>query len=429
MRLTKKINAIENVYDFSQREQSDAFILWDFAYYQGKYYVYFGAAPVLTFHYPVYLITGKLPTMAMANAVFGTLAILFMCLTLTEMVKALKIRANLILLLLSMPASVGALGIYASLNLAGLYDLPITAGLCYLFLSLLLGMKAVTEKNKVLRLIMLLVSGVSLALCAGSRPGIAMGALLLIPLFIGILRNNKLKLSDRIGQACAFLVPLIAGGCVIMWYNNARFGSPFEFGATYQITVSNISANKVRLSDIPAAIYHYFLQMPRPRTSFPFFEEQFFTLINYGAYKYVAPASGVLMYPFVLLGFATVPLSLRKKNKRLGGGITVLQRNAFILCGIIGAVVLAVINFCVAGIQQRYITDIMPLILLASTAAILLSFGDTRKHIYRYTITAVSMALTFVLGLLISFSFREGNIHMGSPYLYEAMEDLMIFWR
>ncbi len=425
----ERIEAIENVYDFSQRELSDAFILWDFAYYQGQYYVYFGAVPVLTFHYPFYLITGKLPPISVACAVFGTMAILFMCLTITELVKALKIRANLILLLLSMPASVGALGIYDSLNLAGLYNLPITAGLCYLFLSLLLGMKAVTEKNRVLRLIMLFVSGVSLALCAGSRPVIAMGALLLIPIFIGILRNNKLKLSDRISQASAFLVPLIAGGCVLMWYNYARFGSPFEFGATYQITVNNISANKLRFSDIPTAIFHYFLNMPRPRETFPFIEEQFFNLKNYGAYKYIAPASGAFMYPFVLLGFASLPLSLRKKNKSLGGGVTVLQRNAFVLCGIIGAAALAVIDFCVAGIQQRYITDIMPLILLASTAAILLSFGNTKKHIYGYTVTAVSMALTFVLGIFLTLGFRLGNIHMAYPNLYEAMEELIIFWR
>ncbi|MBQ9956640.1 MAG: hypothetical protein IJO99_03640 [Ruminococcus sp.] len=425
----ERIDAIENVYDFSQREQSDAFVLWDFALYQGKYYVYFGAVPVLTFHYPFYFITGKLPPISVACAVFGTMGILFMCLTLTETVKALKIRANLILLLLSMPASVGALGIYDSLNLGVLYSLPILAGLCYLLLSLFMGMKSITQKNRILKLIMLFVSGASLALCAGSRPTIAIGAVVLIPLFIGILRNNKLKLSDRISQASAFLVPLIAGGCMLMWYNYARFDSPFEFGATYQITVSSVSANKVRLSDIPLAVYHYFLNMPRPRETFPFIEEQYFMLNNYGAYKYIGPTSGAFMFPFILLGVFTLPLSLRKKRRQLGGGVTVLQRNAFILCGVMGAVFLAIVDYSMAGVQQRYVTDIMPPLILAVFSAILLSFGNTRKHIYRYTITAVSMAVTFVLGIFLTLGFRLGNIHMAYPNLYEAMEELIIFWR
>ena len=32
--------------------------LWDTAYYEGHYYVYFGVVPVLLFYLPFYLVTG-----------------------------------------------------------------------------------------------------------------------------------------------------------------------------------------------------------------------------------------------------------------------------------------------------------------------------------------------------------------------------------
>ena len=94
---------------------------------------------------------------------------------------------------------------------------------------------------------------------------------------------------------------MMIGGIGLMWYNNARFGSPFDFGASYQLTVSDIHANKIHAAGFMPMLYHYIFQYPRPRCTFPFFEPQFYYLGNYGSYAYIADAVGALSFPLVLL--------------------------------------------------------------------------------------------------------------------------------
>ncbi len=423
------LEEIENVYDYSQRQETDIFALWDYAYYEGNYYVYFGAAPVVACYYPFYLITGKLPTLAIANAFFGVLAILFLCKTILAAMRLLVPRPNLLLLLASMPAAVCCVGIYTILNIADVYTLPLASGLCFLFLCLWMGLGACSIRKKTLKLTMLFLSGLSLALCVASRPGIALGSAVLIPFFLSILINKKQKLSFRLGQACSFAVPLFIGGCAVMWYNHARFGSPFDFGAAYQLTVSDIHANKTRISDFPAMLYHYFFQFPRPKQSFPFFEPQFFMLNNYGSYTYVSDAVGALSYPMVLLGTAMIPVFVRKRGNGIVNGVTNLQRNAFIIICFVMALFLGWQNFCLGGVNQRYVIDLMPLLVIGSIVAILRSAGNPLKNKYRYIVSGVSMAATFCLGWLLVIGSREGNLTKQCPNLYDILEDLLIFWQ
>ena len=78
---------VENVYVREQRDKSGAFSYWDLAYYQGHYYAYFGVTPVIVSYYPYYLLTGKLLTVNQNILLFGTLAALFLCLTILEMLR------------------------------------------------------------------------------------------------------------------------------------------------------------------------------------------------------------------------------------------------------------------------------------------------------------------------------------------------------
>ena len=55
----EKLMALENPYDPEQRKGVD--FLWDRAYYDGKYYSYFGITPIVTVMYPFYLLSGILP--------------------------------------------------------------------------------------------------------------------------------------------------------------------------------------------------------------------------------------------------------------------------------------------------------------------------------------------------------------------------------
>lgn len=420
---------VEYIYNWGERSDSGIFYLWDYAYYNGKYYTYFGVAPVVTFYYPIYKITGKIPNVPITIAFFGTLAIFFFCQALLAAVKLLVPKANMILLLLSMPAGVACLGVYYILNYADMYCVPLAAGMTFVFICLWLSFKACYTKCKILRILMLMIGGASLACAVASRPGMALSSAILIPLFLGILMNKKQKLWFRLSQGAAFVLPLLAGGAAIMWYNNARFDSPFDFGAAYQLTVSNVSANNVRLSAFPDMIYQYFLAIPRPRASFPFFEPQAFGTQNFGNYVYIDLSIAVFAFPMIVLGLFLLPYSFRKHKRVNRFGVTTLQNNAFYVVCFAMALFIGWQDFCLGGVIHRYIIDIMPLMTLGTILATLRYHSGKIKSKYLYSITAVCMLLSFAIGWLIEFHHRNGNIMIKNTHFMEDMEDLLIFWR
>lgn len=424
-----ELETLENVYDTSERVEAESGGFMDYCYYNGKYYCYFGCAPVVTYYMPYYFIKGKLPTIGMALGFFGILAVWFMCRTILAAVRLMIPRANLLLLLVFMAAAPGFTGIYYTVNGINLYTLPTICGLCWLFLCLWLGLEACRVRNKPLRLIMLFFSGASLALCAASRPGMTLGGLVLVPLFMGILCSKSQKPLFRGAQAVCFVTPLIIGGCLLMWYNSARFGSPFDFGFRYQLTVSNISANKLTLSGIPPMLYHFFLQKPRASAYFPFFEPAYIILYNYKKYIYTADCVGVLTYPLTAAGIILFPVALTRRKGRNRFGVTGIQRSAFILICFITALFIGWINFCLGGGVTRYTIDFMPVLMLGTLLCILRGAGDPEKHKLRYAMICAASAATFAICWLLTLQVRDGSILRRFPGIYDTVEDLVVFWQ
>ncbi|SEH68504.1 hypothetical protein SAMN02910265_02114 [Ruminococcus flavefaciens] len=419
------LDELENVYDSGLRGNSQAFAYWDLAYYNGKYYSYFGVAPVLTFYYPYYKLTGKLPTLAMANNFYTVIGILFMCLTVLAALKLLKIKPKLLLLLLMLPTAAATMGFWTLGNEIDRYTLPTISGLCFLMISLFTGMTACTTANKKLKPVLLIIGGTALALSVASRPTVALCGAVLVPFFIGILLDKKEKLGYRLGLAASFVAPLIAGAALIMKYNAARFGSPFDFGAAYQLTVSDIHANTLRLSNLPSAIYHYFLQMPKSKPAFPFFETGFNGLENYGSYVYTVIGFGALTLPVILFGTLLQPQAFGPKTKELGDRC----RRWFLAICLAMSVFLAWADFCLGGFITHYVFDIMPLMTFAAMIGIFRGCSNPSVHKSRYVLSGISMALTmvFIFGQL--FNWGEGTIMKHFPSLIDTLEDAVIFWK
>ena len=424
-----ELETLDNVYDTSERNEKGTSGWWDYAYYKGKYYCYFGCTPVLTYNLPYYLITGKLPTLGMMLGFFGIFAAYFMCRTILAAVKLFAPKANLLMLLSFMAAAPGLTGIYYCVNGINMYTVPVICGLCWLFVCLWTGFEACLTSKKPLKLILLTVSGISLAFCAASRPGIALCSVILIPLFIGILRNKEQKPLFRGAQAACFCVPLLIGGILLMMYNNARFGSPVDFGFKYQLTVSNIAANKLSLAGLPPMLYHYFFQLPRAAAVFPFFEPTYCVLYNYQKYTYLADCIGVFTYPVILVGFLMLPSALKKNNCMNVRGVTAIQQKSVIILCVVMSVVIGWSDFCLGGAVTRYVIDLMPLLMIASLICVLRGAGDPEKHRMRYCVSLASIAGTFVISWLLTIQVRDGSLMNRLPELYDTVEDLVIFWQ
>lgn len=424
-----ELETLDNVYDTSERNEKEIHGRWDYAYYKGKYYCYFGCAPVLTYNLPYYLITGKLPSTGMTLGFFSVLAAYFLCRMLLAAVRLFAPKANLLIILSFMAVTPGLSGLYYCVNVGSTYNIPIACGLCWLFLCLWTGFEACLTSKKPLKLVLLSVSGISLAFCTASRPGIALCSVILIPLFIGILRNKEQKPVFRGAQAVCFCVPLLIGGILLMMYNNARFGSPFDFGYKYQLTVSNISANKLSLAGLPPMLYHYFFQLPRAAGVFPFFEPTYCVLYNYQKYTYLADCIGVFTYPVITAGFLMIPSAFRKNKFSNNCGATAIQQRWVVILCFVMALFIAWQDFCLGGAVTRYVLDFMPLLMIGILLCMLHGVGNPEKHTMRYGLILASCAATFVVSWLLTIQIRDGSLMRRFPELYDTAEDLMIFWQ
>ena len=371
------LETLDNVYDYSERAAKKAPTRWDYAYYQGKYYSYFGVTPVLVFYYPLYMLTGKLPTVPITVDLFSTCSALLLCLTILAAVRLMVHKPNLLLLLLCLPAAECCAGVYVCLQYPDKYYVAVSGGMCFLLLTLWLGLRACAMQKLRQKCVLLALSGAALALCAGARPTMAVSAVILLPFFFGIL----CKKGSRPVQAGCFLLPLLAGIGGLLAYNAARFGSPLDFGSAYQLTVSDVHANTLQPGLFPAAIRQYFLQFPTPRSTFPFFEPINYSMRNYGRYVYTDATYGALSHPAVLTGLLLLPAALRKRRMAVQGSTALQQRACLILC-FAAPVILAWLDFCMGGVNQRYVTDIMPLLAIGAVL-VLLRTAEVRRHGYR----------------------------------------------
>lgn len=423
--VSPELAAMEDPYDNNKRENDGISFLWDYTYYKGHYYCYFGAAPVITFYYPYYKVTGKMPNMEMANNFFAVIGLMFMCLTILSLVRMMKLKPNLLLLLLSMPTAAAAAGLWFTANCVDRYTLPSVSGLCFLMICLSAGMTAIATKSTVTKPVLLFFSGAALALCVASRPTIALCAVILVPYFIDILRDKKRKLMSRLGLAASFTVPLLIGAALIMKYNAARFDSPFQFGAIYQLTISNAAANKLTLTRIPDTIIHFFIHPPRIRIAFPFIETAPVYMENYARYTYISSGCGILMYPVFMFGLFMLPHALGKKTKEAEDR----RRRLIVWLCVISSFVIAWMDFSLGGIVAHYLYDVTALVFTATIIGIFRGCGKPSENKGRYILAGVSMAATVVFTLALCIDINSSTLLQHFPHLLDRAEDLIIFWQ
>ncbi len=419
----ENLETLENVYDADVRGKSGFAFTWDRAYFEGKYYSYFGVAPVLLFYYPMYFITGKLPTLAMSNWFFGVLALMFTCLAILAAVRKFARKPNMLLLLLTLVAGTALCGGYFCLQTPNMYNVVVASGVATLMMSIWLGLTASCTEKKIPRLIMLFLCGAALGMCAASRPSMTLGGLVLAPVFIAVLLDKKQKLSFRLTQAAAFLIPVCIIGAGLMYYNYLRFGSPLDFGATYQLTVSDVHANKLRFEGLFPAIFHYFLQPVGVFSLFPYFDAIGFNMSNYGMYSYSDILVGALQFPMILFGMIMLPKAMKVKET----GVARFERRTFYAGCFVMAILLAWVVFCLAGTHMRYVIDLMPVLILGCTCTLLTTAEKPSQLQYKLSVLAIIVTIIFTW--LLMLSERGGALVVQNPKLFDMAEDLIVFWQ
>ncbi len=404
-----KLETLESPYDVTERNSSPTAYsgaYWDRAYYKGHFYCYFGIAPVLLVMYPVYILTGSVPNeffMSMILLLVGTGALFAAVL---QIVKYFRLKMPLLLFCLGFPALLfGALFPMNAVS-SNMYYVPVSSGLAMLALTFCFAFTALNCNRRIRRRVWFALSGLSLVLTLASRPTMVLYAAALIPPFIAVLTERGRATSQKLIDACSFLVPLLIGVIPIMYYNYIRFDSPFEFGATYQLTLNDISYNHLTFALFGETIVHYFMQSPRIGGLFPYLNPSHLALDTYGQFFFSAAHNmGALYFPMSWAGVAQGVVTKKQPVKK-----------AFYLLLLVLVVLVSFADLCLGGVCLRYIGDIMlPLLLLGLLVLLEICTRADQKcsdgSSFRFFLVCAALCvMTFLVGLALVFSNETNGI-------------------
>lgn len=424
-----KLTQLEDPYSPSAREGT--FYHWDYAYYDGNYYCYFGCAPVALIYYPFYKITGKVIPLNIAYCILMEAIIITMFGLIMTLVRQYCKRPPLLLLLMGLVSATAGCGAILGLTYCDRYYLCVLSGMAGLLLAFWTGFAAVAEKQNWKRFLLLVISGIGLVITAASRPNMLVYASLLVPIFLQLLFQRSLTLPSRLMSAGCFLLPVTVGAAAIMWYNQIRFDNPFQFGAVYQLTVDNVSANQISLIRLPAAMQAYFLCPMELLNDFPFIGSKFTSFPNRTMYLFTEASFGAFAMPSILLGFLSLPLVYKHWKRKHHSFLRCIT----ILITIFASILLAWIDYCMAGISPRYMLDIL-VVLSVLTTILLLQVPLILKS-YHAGIALISQKVIFVamVGTLIAIfciliTCGEGSaLFKAHPSLWNQLKEIFVFWR
>ena len=429
---------MQNPYDTAARQSAAPDALWDVAYYQGRYYVYFGIVPCLLFQLPFELLTGvpDLPP-SLAMIVMAWLLILAVFGLVRQAAQRWFPSASAAACLLAAAGIAGGSQVYYLLLRPSVYEYAILCGAAFVLLALWQWLCAANTPVQHHGKIMLHVAlgSLCMALVAGCRPQMELFAFLAVPIFWPrYIGQKRLRSRAGAGEAAAFLLPVVLVAAGLMWYNAARFGSPFDFGANYNLTGNDMTQRGFNAVRIGPAVFTSLFELPSWQGVFPFLREtdvQTNAVIRTISEKFTGGILAATPYLWVL----ALPLLPAFRH--------CLHRRRVTACVVYGSlaamVVMTVVDCEMAGVLYRYLMDYSPVLLLGAALCWFCAEGALSRRAALgegtaaaalpalHTVMAAAVAYTAIYRFCTLFAM-EPCLQGMNPSLYYTVSRLVQFW-
>ena len=424
---TAELLALENPYNPDSRE--GIYYLFDRAFFEGKYYSYFGIAPIILVYLPFYLISlgHALPGDSIVTFALSLVTAVFLPLAVIEWA---KLRNRNIRPWFAAVCAVGAF--FASTTLiiqrgfTPFYYIASLSGMAFVSAFAFWLLKALGTQRAKRKILYFALSGFGFAFAFLSRINSVIVPAIMIAVFVIIYSVKKIRekeIPSLIAEMAALALPVVGAAGFFLYYNNARFGNPLQFGADYQLTIADASLYELGADGIIPSIIHYFFQPLGLLDRFPYIGFDYFRLSDYGRFVYVDSNFGIFALPFNLALLMSIFIFRSKKASKEG--------KALLASGIAALFVTAFAKFCLGGVIFRYTSDIS-LAAAFLSAVILMEIctsaqqNESKKVSSALKGAAAALAAVTVVVSLASCVQLNGNLVDYDPDIYNALRNIFV---
>jgi len=418
---SEELKAVSNPYDTIYLQANNIEYRGDYAYYNEKYYVYFGIVPEVLLYYPSYLILGKDMPNNVAVFLFYAAFVAGVFLLIHKVVKKYLheeqggISLAAYILVSSFVATCPVVAyVYFT---ADIYSVPIMAALSLTVWGLFFWM--INSDSIKLRTLEYFLGSLCMAMVVGCRPQMVLFSFLAIPIFWNeVLKDRTIFSRKSIGRTVAITLPYILVAALVMAYNYSRFGSVFDFGATYSLTNNDMNLRGLSLSRMLLGLSSFLFQPATMDGVFPFLHSAEISYSYMG--KIVTEyffggiiISNILIWPVLLLPKFKNDI----KKYRLG---------LFVIISLLVSLVIGLLDANTAGVLQRYMADMIFGILIVSAILLLIMVKKNPKT--SMTFLKIGFVVEMAYGFLIMVNDAAGiNLRFYNPELFYRFANLFNF--
>jgi len=437
----------EPVYEFRQSEPfSDPnpnHHIQDTSYYNGKFYIYFTPVITVFFQIPSKLLTTYYLPDTFVGFILGSLSFITSLLILKEIIPQWTTRFGL-----------GAIYIFGiglgnliphALARLGFYETSVLCGHFLIILSILLTIRWHIASNTSWTDSKAIVLSTIFALSIAARPN----NIIIILFLIGIIFSyryfiKRVKLKTLANNLIIFIVPLLIIGCILAYYNYARFNDIFELGLKYQLTGNlygltpgHYQTELATFRNIPLGLWNYLFSFPDLSPEFPFVHlslgKSVVGQITNSVFS--EPHLGILSMPIII--FSVFSLSGLKENTTS----RIYKSSWAIIILFFSASAFLIVNSIVFLVTARYEVEFWPLFLLLSIIGfeiLIFELSSTtllRKIVLLLFVTSIfytvliNVFASFIgYGNISSFNGFGNSFKQGNPNLYAKLADRFDFW-
>ena len=422
----QSLKDMKNPYDTTARSKqallSGDSYRWDVAYFDGHYYVYFGIVPLLLMYLPFRAVFDAPFPSAVGIMAFALIFSIGVYKLLDLICKKKFKTISVGVYLLTALTFVNCCGMTFLVKRPDFYSVPIISSMAFVIWGIYLWFKGLNKEKK--KLLYFLSGSLCMALSVGCRPQSVLICAVAIPLFLGYFFKDKYIFKKQgIKELITLALPFVIVATGIMYYNYIRFGSPFDFGSSYNLTTNDVTRRGFSFGRTGLGLFTYLFQLPSFKATFPFIETVNIET-NYIGKTITENCFGGLItsLPLLWFGFALPKAkSILKENKLF----------AFTVVLLLMGFALVIADTQAGGLLQRYYSDFGYIFFLGVILIIysLYEKGSEENNSNSLNkLLFISAFLSIFYTIALAFSVSDVTIDTENSTLFGTLRHLVEFW-